>query len=363
MEIRINKWLALESVALVVVGIVTKAVSYFNGHYSLGAYNLISGNFQLREVKILSLAELLAFVVAMALLFVVSRNELFTRVVEVILGLVALGLICYCAVAVWNGGRILEQRHLDLERKVIEDKKTIVIGGGTVTMSDGTEYNNTVCRESIENCIENGNSIIEIDLYKTIDNKLVCTRLNPEYPDYLLGMPVLAETMSESEFLNSRIYGEFTPISLDGVVELMRENSDLRVVTDIQTDICEAAEIIALAYPDCLDRFYFQIYQIDEYKPVRTMGFRNIIFNMDRLDYEDRNYKVISEFVKDNDLLGVAYWESWIGFYPTLHEVIKSLNVSIYVHPVDEYDIAMADYGSGVAAFFTNNIDLREHLR
>ena len=122
--------------------------------------------------------------------------------------------------------------------------------------------------------------LIEIDLSWTSDSQLVC--LHDWDAPFLAvdgvapaGPLPLADVMSRAA-----TNAGFTPCTLETLTAWMRDHPKVRIVLDLKTGALDAYDWIGRTYPDLRPRFVPQVYQPEEYRPVRDMGFPDVIWSL-----------------------------------------------------------------------------------
>lgn len=119
----------------------------------------------------------------------------------------------------------------------------------------GFTYTNS--REAIENRLEQGNMLLEIDFLFTSDGHLVCLH---EWQN-LQGLP---GPCTLERFLSLKIYQRYTTITAAELIEYMRLYPDMYLIVDTKEDDCSAvvAELLRLCEYDTAvaDRFVIQLY-------------------------------------------------------------------------------------------------------
>lgn len=165
------------------------------------------------------------------------------------------------------------------------------------------EVSYTNSKEAFENSISKGHKVFEVDFLYTSDNHLVARHnWNDEItegfsrdnkPDY--------ET-----FMNTKIYDMYTPLSIENIIDYMKNNKDIYVVTvkdyiSVLNTIVEAAKVSSSDYKNILDRFIIQFYKYDQLDNIKSVGeFDKFILTLYRMKEEDRDFDTISRFCVDN---------------------------------------------------------------
>ena len=247
------------------------------------------------------------------------------------------------------------QLNINTIRNLINEDKVIVHALGFIEGGvDKKVYSYTNSKEALINSYSFGNRIFEVDFCFTSDNALVCAHNGNSWVAGIETEGIL----SEKDFLNQKIYGYFTPMSLDDLAEFMIENEEMYVVTDIKSIVPNAnyngCKYIKDNYPQLQDRFIIQIYHIDEYEPIKKEGFNNIIFTLYETSETERKPEVLKENFDKYDLLGLTFWDSWC--YGEWFEQIKELNVPLYIHTVNDKNEMISAYKKGISAIYTDNV-------
>ena len=230
------------------------------------------------------------------------------------------------------------------------DAPMIYHAGGEI---HGGYYTNF--REAVEETLSEGNHFIEIDFEYTSDGHLVCAH---SWPDVYLAdtQPTL------EEFLSTKIQGRFTPMTAVDLIQVMRENPQMYLVTDIKNDdICTPlAELVALADedPTILSRFIIQLYtgreksSIKEIYPFQDYQF---LFTLYRWGAWKR------EAVKICNEENISVITSSIGTIPDEDvAMLRDLGFTLYEHTVNRIDQAKFALERGISGFYTDNLDFSD---
>ena len=138
----------------------------------------------------------------------------------------------------------------------------IAHAGGAI---DDKIYTNS--REAVEGSIKAGRKYIEIDLIKTSDSEYIAghdwERIN-EMTGRKGGKP-----LSKQEFLSSKLYGKYTPMSIDDVAELFEKYPDWIMVVDKIRDLDYLHK--HLPYHD---RMIVQVFALHNYFKALQLGYK-----------------------------------------------------------------------------------------
>lgn len=224
---------------------------------------------------------------------------------------------------------------------------------------DDKTYTNS--REALLLNYDLGHRVFEADFSITSDGEMVCVH------DWTHGALIQgrteAEVLSKTEFEKGIIYGKYTPLSVEELLCFMSEHEDIWVVTDTKET---AADLVAfeisyivnrakqLGVEPVLNRIAFQIYNPDMYEVVcETYSFSTIIFTMYQYWSGDQEaFLDICRFCAyhDIDILTMQYYL----VTPELMEIANQFGIQVYVHTVNEIEVAQELKRLGVSGFYTD---------
>lgn len=244
----------------------------------------------------------------------------------------------------------------NLVQQVIDNSGTIVhAAGGLVRSVDGNTWKYSNSREGIENCIAKQKNVIELDFIETTDGQWICahdwSRL------YLNGIKI-EKPIAFTDFLQTRVYDDFSPIWLGDVISYMQQNPQLYIVTDVKDenaniDLCNT---IAFYCPDLKDRFIIQIYHEEEYEPIVTAGFKNIIFTLYQTKKSERTKEKLIQMAEQHPLVGYTFPAEFVKDADFFCGV-KEAGVPLYVHTVNEPEEMQYYFVNGIQAVYTDCVD------
>ena len=220
-----------------------------------------------------------------------------------ILVLLILLVILLLSLTLWPVDVLPVRREVEAVRTAISETGRIVHAGGFLWTEDGDLVAYTNSWDALVNMYGQGNRICEIDIRETYDGVLVCAHGDDVHLATGSDLPV---TATAEEFENTRIFGEFTPMTVDMLADFMREHPDLYIITDAQGDNLDICRKLAGAYPDLKDRFIIQIYHEDEYDGIRGMGFQYVIYTLYRSEDAERNLWQVGRFAQSHELVGIT---------------------------------------------------------
>ena len=218
-------------------------------------------------------------------------------------------------------------------RATIADTGRVVHAGGFLTTESGERVAYTNSYDALLNMYGQGNRVCEIDIRETADGVLVCAHGTDEV--FADGSDLPAK-VTVDEFLETRIYGQFQPMTVEMLAAFMRAHPDLLIITDIIHQENESVcKIIAETYPDLVERFIIQIYHESEYEPIRRLGFPHIIYTLYRADDQERNFWRISHFAETHELVAITTQKE--QYYPWKNQLaMPHCGVPLMFHTVDD---------------------------
>ena len=231
--------------------------------------------------------------------------------------------------------------------------KHIVHAAGALTGPDlwgnEREYLGSNSMEGLEQCAEAGVRTVELDFCFTSDGELVC--IHNWAGEYIEGVETDVP-LSLEEFMNSKIYRCFTPVSLHTLAVFLEAHPDIRIVTDIKDDNLAGLAAIAEVCPNMKDRFIAQIYAADEYGPVRELGFDYVIYTLYRLTWNEKtDWKSLGEFAASHPLVGFTFSYELCPVEGYVDGMLRS-GVPLFVHTVNEGEEEY--FAMGISGIYTD---------
>lgn len=228
------------------------------------------------------------------------------------------------------------------------DAPMIYHAGGDI---NGNVYTNSL--EAIEKTLAEGHDFLEIDMIYTSDRHLVCAHswLDVYMEDY---QPTL------EEFLNSRIQGLYTPLTAGDLLDIMRENPQMHLVTDIK-DFHEIETVItdlvnlADSDPTILDRFVIQLYTgrektaIQEIYPFADSQFVFTLYEWGVWDYE------AAQICNEEGISVLTVTEGQIPDEDVT--MLRQLGFTVYEHTINRADMAQKAIDRGVSNIYTDTLE------
>lgn len=217
-------------------------------------------------------------------------------------------------------------------------------GGGI----DGLDYTNS--KEALESSLSNGNRHIEIDFLYTSDEKLVCMHFwDEEYGSET------APTLQE--FISSKIYGKYTPMTASDLIQYMEEYPDLYIIIDTKssdhTQVISDLVQLSSYNTDITDRFIIQLYDGGIKKNILQLypfSDQNFLFTAYKFKPRFSN-KIMNICYNENIYIVTIPYGSWDQ--ETI-DLFRSKNIIIYEHTINRPDQANEELRKGVHGLYTD---------
>ena len=138
----------------------------------------------------------------------------------------------------------------------------------------------------------------------------------------------------------------------------LKEHPDAMIVTDVKEDNIRAMTWLSENYPELRDRLVVQIYALDEYDMIRSLGYDNIILTMYRIPWEEyHDIKTLCAFIRDTRILAIT-----MAADENVRDVFEALvetGIPIYVHTIDDPAEQTQWFADGAYGIYTNYGDMR----
>lgn len=217
----------------------------------------------------------------------------------------------------------------------------------------GSGYTNS--REAVESTLaaHPGKCFIEMDLRYTSDGTLVCAH---SWNDALLD----AEDPTLETFRSWKIQGRFTPLTAEELVEIMRENPQMYLVTDFKDlpgSLSDGvAELVRLCRenPDLLGRMVIQLYTGREKTLVQAVyPFLDEQFVFTTYEWGVWQHEVAQICNEENvSVIAVPYGE----MSDEDAALTRDLGFTVYEFTVNRADAAKRSLDRGIAGFYTDDL-------
>lgn len=208
--------------------------------------------------------------------------------------------------------------------------------------------------EALENAYTNGNRLIELDFNFTYNFHPVCVHdwnwaVYPEFDTVTEKPPTLRQ------FMNSKVYGKFTPMELETVINYLTEHPDLYIITDVKEYNLLFATKLKESYPEMMDRFIMQIYSPDEYEQISGLGYKKILFTLYALDWKTKtDTEYLVNFAKEHKLFGYTFPYELCDIDGYVDEMLKC-GIPLFVHTLNDKEVQQKYFDMGITGVYTDN--------
>ncbi len=233
---------------------------------------------------------------------------------------------------------------------------------------DGLTYLNS--RESFINFYDKGCRLFEVDLTKTSDGVWVC-RHNWKEP---LGQWDGEErkVLSSEEFLNTPIYGKYTPMTFEDLLKLLKEYPDAFVMLDSKQysvrnyqrtleDYAQYREIaINAGIEETLGQIIPEIYNSAMFSGTAQLyKFPSYIYSLWQ-EYSVEELNDIADFCQTSHIGAVTiYCDYWSE---EIQKIFDEREILVYIYTVNDKEEAV-NYRQNGAAGVCTDILLAENLK
>jgi len=229
-----------------------------------------------------------------------------------------------------------------------EKPRFVAHGGGFV---EG--YGTTNSIEAVMQSIADGYKLIELDFGFSSDGELIMIHDWGRTASTYFGTS-FSRRLSENEFEKILINGKFHTLTFKKLMLILDEAEDVRIVTDVKDDNIRALTIIAEKYSDYIDRIIPQIYSYDQYNVVKSLGYKDIILTLYAMPTVD--YNELMTFIRSHKLFAVTVGDTHDYTISDLKYKLADDGVTVYYHPVHDFETALQLFDNGVYGVYSNKI-------
>ena len=240
----------------------------------------------------------------------------------------------------------IEHKSINLENK--NNIKRVAHAGGSI---EGDIYTNS--HEALDYNIKRGFELFEIDFSWSKDQQLVCIHDWDKSFNRLFGFQIKQiPTMEAFRKLNQE-RSRHTICTLDSLKYLMEKNKHIKIITDIKEKNIEALKIIAEEIKDYDSRIIPQIYHPSEYKTVKKLGYKNIIWTLYK--FSGDNDRVLEQ-VDHLKLFAIAMPQKRAK--EKLGIKLREKGVPTYVHTINsKKELRIYKENFGITEVYTDFLD------
>ena len=216
-------------------------------------------------------------------------------------------------------------------------------GGGYA----GRAYTNSL--QAVQNSLNRGFRLIELDFEWTADDHLVCIHDWHFSVKRLYGREI-SEAPSLQAFRQWSSPLEVTSLELESLSALFRQYPQLILVTDIKQRNLDALGRIAARVDNYRQRVIPQIYQPEEYAAVKAMGFENVIWTLYRYSGDT---DAVLQVLEDIDVFAVTMDRKRVRAGLALE--LQKRGIPVYAHTINKPDeLDKLQRNMGVSEVYTD---------
>ncbi len=225
---------------------------------------------------------------------------------------------------------------------------------------EGYTYLNS--KESLLQSLNNGYKYIEFDLQYTSDSIIVCVhnweQFNKSTIPGITGRDTsrYKKIPSYKEFRSRKIYGKYTPLSLQDVISIQKQ-TDFTIVTDV---ICNAETLNNYFKKDIRKKIMVETFSKKDYELLKSSGYTPML-SLGCISMFNGGIKFLFSqfFKKDCEWIIVEQHSS----KRTLRLLRKFLGIKIALFTVNSADFFSWHLGNNdVDLIYTDNWDLKRQL-
>lgn len=274
-------------------------------------------------------------------------------------------MLIIVAIIVSIGATLKESEEQSTTKEWYEDLSGIYIGTGKID-----EYKNVNSIDAIKTNYEKGVKGFEIDLSLTSDSKVV---LRKDWTTFAGQENLNINTEGTNiptleQFKSDKIYGKYTPTSLEDIIDLMDQYKDMYIVVNIsnkgQKDIVTMyTEIVdefkAAGKTKYLDRMIVELYNTAMLDDIESVcHFRNYIYRIYKEDVN--NLDSIIDFCNKKAIKTVSVDWYLMETVEKIQDKFAENNLNNYVYNVDDKLSAQKYIKNGAKGIFTNSLETQD---
>ena len=225
---------------------------------------------------------------------------------------------------------------------------------------DGKEYLNS--RESFLSMYNQGVRLFELDLSRTSDGVWVCRHNWNESMGQWEGTG--KKVLTERAFTSNKIYGKYTPMTLEDFFLLLKDYPDAFVMIDYKQysvrnyqmtleDYCEYVEIAqAAGAGEVLDQIIPEIYSKAMFPGTAMIySFPSYIYSLWQ-EYSTEDLEGIASFCREKKIpAATIYWKYWSY---EAEEIFEKQGIHLYVYTVNDRNQARKYIAAGAEGICTD---------
>lgn len=271
------------------------------------------------------------------------------------------GLCCFGIMSVITGmNGISTAASEDNNRFLWDNYKTIAHALGAV---EEKTYLNS--KEGFIKSYEEGTRLFEVDLAQTSDGDWVCRHTWKQSMGQWNGDE--KKVLSTEEFLSTSLYGEYTPMTLEDLLILLKDYPDAYILIDSKKyssrdyentveDYSAYVEIAKQAESeDILPQIIPELYNESMYTAAEEVyPFTSYIYSLWQ-EYSEEEIETIAEFCEQNQIPAVTLnYESWTE---KIQKTFEERGIKVFLYTLNDFEKAQDYLQNGVSGFCTDTMN------
>lgn len=204
----------------------------------------------------------------------------------------------------------------------------------------------TNSREALDQSYHEGFRYFELDISKTADGIPFLVH-DWDYCNVLTKKRSLPVQPTYKQIKTVTTFPEL--LDLKKLARWVHKHRDVFVITDIKENNLEILGIIKKDFPEMCQKIIPQIYNFNEYEPVRNMGYDEIILTLYKVRVSDEE---VIPFCRQNHLFGLTV--SRTRATSEFLEKCSLLELPVYVHTINELDLYLTFRHAGAYGIYTD---------
>nr|WP_241487304.1 glycerophosphodiester phosphodiesterase family protein [Vibrio coralliirubri] len=225
---------------------------------------------------------------------------------------------------VWRGNvKAYPNEHNNISEIIVNSGGLIAHAGGGI---NGLKYTNSL--EAMEQSIEHGFKMIELDLLISSDGRIVAVHDWKSFHEITNSNNT--GSISYKEYESKIIYDKYKTLNISTAIDVLDEN-DVVLVTDKIKNIALLSKYIIDK-----DKSIIEVFSIDKYNEAIELGFNNVALNI------DLNTPFILEWIDLNKIKAVTYRGDNLGSLGSEYKKaieLSNMGVSSMIYSTNDLDL------------------------
>ena len=234
----------------------------------------------------------------------------------------------------------------DETEKHSQPERIVAHGGGAYS---GYETTNSV--EALNHSIQSGYQMIELDMDLSKDHRIIMIHDWDRTAFHYFGRN-FDKKITLNKFLNLSVHDQFEVLTFDKLAGILEKHPKVRIITDTKGDNLELLSEIAESYPGLMDRIVPQIYDYEQWRKAKELGFQDIILTLYAI--ADPDSEELASFAEDKNLYAVTMPDYMAE--KGLCNKLAQKGIRVYVHPVSDYEDALQFMKEGAWGVYSGTL-------